>query len=118
MIEKRTYIKFWILVQTILLITPIMIGLVMVPYEIEKDKIYLERVGGRSFESNDKLTDFKEAKVAEADLQGKFVQKVWMQENKELYYLYAIGYGFTYGLVFQLFNLLWVFFYVSEIKDY
>lgn len=118
--NKKQFTYLWVLVQTFLFLTPIVICLWYVPYDISYDKKYVAEVNRRAFENsgNNKITDFKDAKIAENDAEGKYVKKVWYLENKELYYFQAIIAGILIGALLQMFNAVWWMIGDSKYNDY
>jgi len=106
--NRKIFIRVWFTVQSLLFILPIIMLLIYVPYDISYDELYVKDVNSRAFESNNKLTDFKEAVVADNDANGKYIEKVWMLENKSIYYINAIFIGLLLGFLLQLCNMMWI----------
>ena len=81
----------------------------MVPYQISYDEEYVSKVNPRAFQQNQegKITDFKDATVAEKDAEGDYVRKEWKLKHKELYYFEGLLFGLFIGLVLQIFNMVW-----------
>jgi len=101
--KRKTYITWWIIIQSVLFIIPIMVALISIPYEIEKDKIYLELQG--KYINNEKTTDFTESSYAK-DI-DKIADVTNHQQHKELYYFDGLGLALFFCLVLQLMNIFW-----------
>jgi len=108
--NKKQFMYLWVVVQISLFILPILIcGIIVPKYEMSWDKHYIKTVRTRAMEgyANNKLTDFSDAEIAKYDAEGKYEDKVWKLQHKEIYYFEGIGVGFLIGLLCQLFNIFW-----------
>ena len=105
--EKRTYIKLWVSVKALLFIIPILIGIWWTPYAISKDQMYVDNVVAKAYSTDGyntdgKITDFTRAERAKHDAEGKYINKVWKLEHKELYWLDNVGAAFLLALMLQV----------------
>ena len=116
--NKKQYKSLWITTQLLLLILPMMLSLIFVKYNISYDKHYVNTVYDRAkdvdYATEDKLTDFTNAVVAKADIDGEFETLVWKLQHQELYYYEAIGCGLFLGILFQLINIFWCSIYMDK----
>lgn len=107
--NKKQYKFLWVTTQVLLFVLPIMIAIALTPYDINYDEEYIFKVNVRAFEGQDgKITDFKDAVVANKDAQGDYVKKEWKLKNQEIYYLINILSGVFIGATLQLGNLSWM----------
>ena len=117
--NKRQFKYIWFTFQLALFILPILGSLWYVPYSISYDEKYVSDVNERAFQQaqEGKITDFKDATVAEKDAEGNYVYKEWKLQNKELYWIYAVIFGIVIGSLFQMFNVIWKFCYQEKYDD-
>ena len=106
--NTKQYKFLWATIQIFLFFVPILISIVITPLEISYDKEYNANVPQRIFAENNKMTDFKEAVVAEYDSQGTYVTKKWLLKNPEVYYYKNIMGGIIVGMILQIGNILWL----------
>ncbi len=104
---KKIYITVWIIAQMLLLFIPMIIGVVMTPYEISYDKGYVETVNPRVLDGGSGDFNIEGAVEDWKDAEGTFYDKEWKLQHQELYYIYNITTGLVIGLAFQILNMLW-----------
>lgn len=108
--KEKTFKITWATTQILLFILPILLGVIMTPYDIGWDQHYVDNVNERAFQdiADGKVTDFNEAVVSYQDSKGVYEKKVWHLQNQGYYYWFAnIFWGVFIGFVLQLFNLGW-----------
>ena len=107
--NKKQYLALWIITQSLLFILPIIVLVFTVPYQISYDEMYVEKVIQQAevYDGSLKATDFTEATRLSYQSEGKYIEKEWKLQNKEIYWYEALGGGFLLGLMFQMFNLFW-----------
>lgn len=109
--EDKTFKTLWVIVQVTLFFAPFFVAIIMTPYQIEKDKMYIEIVEPRVLDGGSGDFNIEGAVEDKMDAEGKFIDKQFKQQNKELYYLENLGMALVAGLMFQIFNMLWVLVY-------
>jgi len=114
--NNKQFKMLWAICQIILFILPIIACLWYVPYDISYDQKYVNSVNQRAFENGDsnKLTDFKEATIAQYDAEGTYIEKEWKLNNQELYIFKAIIAGIIIGATLQFGNMIWFFVYQEK----
>ncbi len=107
--DKKQFKFLWLTVQLFLFVVPIVIGFLMVPYDISYDEEYVNNVNKRAFSeiNSNSITDMRDAVIAKYDAEGTYLKKEWKLKHKEIYYFEGIGYGILIGLAFQLGNIVW-----------
>lgn len=96
--------NLWIIIHMIVFLLPIIICVLLTPYQISYDREYVNTVGVRVFEptGEGKMTDFTEAKRMEYDSEGTYIRKEWKLKNKEIYYFENILCGVVIGVILQI----------------
>jgi len=106
--KEKTFKKIWTTTQILLFILPIIILVCLTPYDIGEDKLWSQEVTIRNLEQeSEALTDFKQAVVAEKDINGDFVKIKYRLQHQELYYFQAILFGVLLGVLLQVLNIVW-----------
>ncbi len=96
--------RAWKITQITLFILPIIVALIMTPYQIAYDEGYVNEVTPRVLDNG---TNFEGAVEDWKDTEGAFYDKQFKLEHKELYYLANFGFGLLFGCLLQIFNLFW-----------
>ena len=100
-----TFKRLWIITQVLLFFLPIFGVIIYTPYEIDYDRGYVQIVTPRVLDQGD---SFEGAVEDWKDSEGIFYDKDWKLKHIELYWIGNILMGIFIGLMFQIFNLLWM----------
>ena len=107
--NKKQFKILWAITQISLFVLPFVFALILTPYNISYDKEYVSSVNVRAFEimDNGKITDFREAVIAQEDAIGRYVEKEWKLQHQEIYYFNNLFAALLIGGMLQMFNPLW-----------
>ena len=123
--NKKQYKYLWTGVQIFLFLIPMICAIVFTPYEISREKHYVTTINRRAliegYKTEQTFTDFTEAVVAKNDALEVYEKGTWKTKHPELYWYESIIGALLLGIIFQVFNFIWVSIYndlyVSKDED-
>ena len=91
---KKTYIRLWAGIPTIVLLISLLIVVWWTPLEIDHDQHMVDTVNQRAWNytsDNGTITDFTDAEIMSNDAQLEYEERVWKLEHPELYWIMNIS---------------------------
>ena len=112
--SNKGFIAAWIIVQVCLFFIPLLFVPIIASYNMSRDTHMVNTINQRAFASQQ--GELSSAVVTYFDAQEVYEQKVWMLNNKELYYVLPLVAMLMLSIILQLFNFWWYDIY-EQIKE-